>query len=91
MKRQRIAVTSAPAFTVEWPWETDGDDVVGPDGLLTQISTALVKSHEKGRYVFPLSETWRRGRVVYVFREKDRAEVVRIFASVGIDVPEASS
>lgn len=83
-------VTLGSAFIVEFAFTEPLDALLGPDGWATRIACALLGSGEKPA-VEDIHREWKVGRVVYVFREEDRAEVMKRFAALGLIVPGASA
>lgn len=83
-----IQATSSAAFTVEFPYDTENDPVTGPGSIHTQMLTVLSGCANPLReWVFALHDEARRGRILWVFREEDRDEVTKRFASIGVVVP----
>ncbi len=80
---------STPAFVLEFTFDAPTDGLLGPDGWGTRIACALLGRGEQPA-VEDIHREWRKGRVVYVFREEDRAEVTKRFAEIGLVVPEAA-
>jgi hypothetical protein len=81
-------VTLGSAFVVEFAFTEPVESLLGPDGWATRIACALLGSGEKPA-VEDIHREWKAGRVRYVFREEDRAEVTKRFAALGLGLGAA--